>query len=430
MFPKTPVAATSRKQASFRDENALLPGKSALDNGNPTKPASKNKQFVTPTQVTRRVPLGGKDVNKHNSGQSQSQLSQAQPQQSQLSQSQQLSHSQGLSHPQGLGHLKTGLHSTGRSSMRASARKRLQVRNDNAAPPAETKHVGLPRHLWATTEVELMPPKEPDAAPDVFEEWTLDDDILGDTDVLAPARGKRNSLDLDWDELDQLLPESPVNSKGGATSTPKRDHVPRNLPRNDVTRNVTQPVRAKSREASSSTSSVHVTGLPVKSKPIAKPFSRRPARAMVPSAQLRNKENVPRPAPASVTPVRSSTPSRIPVKKNSTPTASSTTPRKAAVTPVRPTHNFMNPTKSAEAKMRVKVETPTMNVTPNRASPRARGGRGSRMAFSDTLRPSPVESGVESGLEKSDGPDNRPTTADSNWSNITDPMDRFSFEED
>lgn len=59
-----------------------------------------------------------------------------------------------------------------------------------------------------------MPPKEPDAAPDVFEEWTLDDDILGDTDVLAPARGKRNSLDLDWDELDQLLPESPVNSKG------------------------------------------------------------------------------------------------------------------------------------------------------------------------------------------------------------------------
>ncbi|KAG5361191.1 hypothetical protein CJU90_2566 [Yarrowia sp. C11] len=426
MFPKTPVAAASRKQASFRDENALLPGKSVLENGNAPKQPLKNKQFVTPTQqATRRVPLGGKDVNKHNSGRQQV----SQPQQQQHNSGQQLANN-----PQH-GHLKAP-HSTGRSSMRASARKRLQVRNDNAAPLAETKHVGLPQHMWATTDIEIMPPKE-EPAQDVFEEWTLEDDILGDTDVMAPVQGKRNSLDLEWDELDKLLPESPQTPKRGATSTPKRS-VPV-----QGRSHVTQPFRTKSRDSTFTNASSSNAALPVKSKPIAKPFSRRPARAMVPSAQLRNKENTVKPPPASVTPARSATPSKIPVKKGP-----ATTPGKPAVTPVRGTstpvrsHNFMNPTKSAEAKMRTRVEVPSANInTPNnRASPKPRGGPSrmalSRMASRDTMSPTKEASATASGGsaatagDSASDSDNRPTTADSNWSNVTDPMDRFSFEED
>lgn len=356
MFPKTPVAGATRKQA-FRDENALLPGKSMLQNSG----SNSSKQFMTPTQQTsqtRRVPLGGKDTNVH--GIQAQKGPQQQPQKS-------------FNAP-----LSERRSSGARSSMRASARKRLQVRTDNAAPLAETKHVGLPQHLWKSTEIETMPPKE-EPVDEVFEEWTFDnEDILGEGDVCAPAQSRRNSLDLDWDALDVFdpLPEVPSTTpKRVVKMVPKEAAVPKPFP------------------------TMSFTGKP--SKPIAKPFSRRPNRVL--QKQNPDKENEVR-TPLRPAPVRTSTPSKIPIK---TSTPKLTTPLRASK------HSFMNPTKSAEAKMKVRVDSPNV-----KASPVASRGRVSRMASCDTLRPS------TGGSEE-----NRPTTADSNWSNISD-LDRFSFEED
>ncbi|KAG5354557.1 hypothetical protein CJU89_6328 [Yarrowia sp. B02] len=369
MFPKTPVAAASRKQASFRDENALLPGKSV----DQPAPRPKNNKFTTPTQ--KRVPLGGKDVNKGLGAQKP--LSQP-------------LNSQGMTQQN--------------RSMRASARKRLQVRNDNAAPLAETKHVGLPQHLWASTEIESMPPKE-DPVPDVFEEWTFDDDnLLGEQDVLAPAQSKRNSLDLDWDALDAFeLPETP----SGATRTPKKST---STPKRELFKptQFTRPVE-KPKPLSAKPSQPAFPSIPP--KPIAKPFSRRPARAMVPSAALKNRTDNKENAKPN-TPVRSSTPSRIPVRTQ--------TPNRSISTPVRGTHSFMNPTKSAEAKMRSKPVVADVKASP-RANRSQNVSRMSRMASVEVLR--------EDKKDKEEKEETRPTTADSNWSNLTD-IDRFSFEEE
>lgn len=397
MFPKTPVATTSRKQA-FRDENAILPGKTMDAN----KPVLKNKQFVTPTQQTsRRVPLGGKDTNVHNvlSGGKKTAQFQTVKQQQPLKEKEQ----QPLSERRSAG---------GRSSMRASARKRLQVRSDNAGPIAETEHVGLPQHLWKTTEIETMPPPQTPAE-DINNDWVFDnsdDDILGNTDIAAPAT-KRNSLDLDWDALNSFepLPEVP-------TAAPKR---------------LAKPV-VKPKTASSFPS------LP--SKPIAKPFSRRPARAMVPlksqnptqsaAAPKTHTDRVLNTAKESAhTPVRR-TPSRIPIR-SSTPNQSAA----GATTPLRshtprdsrdsPRHGFMNPTKSAEAKMRVRVDSPRVEGSPrpSRSIPNLRHeGLVSRPASTDVAEP------VRPATADADCA--RPTTADSNWSTSTDPIDRFSFEED
>lgn len=359
-------------------------------------------------------------------------------------------------------------HSTGRSSMRASARKRLQVRNDNAAPLAETKHVGLPQHLWATTEIETMPAKE-EPEPDVFEEWTFDndDDILGETDVLAPALTKRNSLDLDWDELGGELEETKRVIKPGQTGHVSQDgNGPGHVDQGHVSQTGSgsgkrEPLfKPQSKGLGQGYShgyghgyGHHVTppnakntfsGLGAASKPIAKPFSRRPARAMVPSAQLKRDNKDKENDVFQHAPVRTSTPSKIPVKKSATTTPGRATPGRTTTTPIRPTHNFMNPTKSAEAKMRVKTPNKALNTpskasqasnTPSKASPRPRGESrmesraesrlgsrfGPRKPSSDTLRPTTADSEKEC--------ETRPTTAGSNWSGISD-LDRFSFEEE
>lgn len=399
-------------------------------------------------------------------------------------------------------------------SMLASSRKRLQVRNENATPLAEPKHVGLPKHLWASTEIETMPPKQDEPARDVFEEWTFDEedgDILGkETDVLAPKLTKRNSLDLDWDEVEGELEEvkgtkekaghvtrgpgngfghvrgsgngfGHVNRTGHVTGsglnqtghvTKSSGHVTQGQSQNHAGPNSASLFKPQSRglgQGHVSTPTNHVTlskpgfsGFPGNAhKPIAKPFSRRPARAIVPaksnkSNQGKDKEN--EFTIAKLAPVRTSTPSKIPVRKSltATPVRSSGTPSKTTITPARSTHNFMNPTKSAEAKMRVKVESRTPKTpntghvtgshvtgshvtgsstghvtrtplgTPSRSQSRLESRMSSRLGRAvsrDTLRPSTADSADPGDSET------RPNTAGSNWSNVSD-LDRFSFEEE